>query len=356
MTKKALYALAAQGVDICGGMTIKGGHDMFIGDGSAITSMVKDAEFVGNLFVDAEGEPNFDAEGNNVDAGHGEKAFLRLTRNWGDVVYKAVKGVDDLLLPDDGDDKVESLPEVKAQLDKLSQAIDTVVNSMRIGREVEVTKLDNSFDNFLVTLQASLEELKTEILDYASAKDIILMAKAMEKINKTEECYELRVSRDRFCLSAQIAEAAQGLDAEVYSIPQENGSLDSMRGNVSLWDVRVHLHKTGEDEHIRSADIAHVLYTDGDKLKCNIDLETCPDHALAQDRIVITGVYAGPDSDLDDACEQARDQIAPDFSGVPFESAVFVPNYNSTDHPGTLATAESEANKISRASAINGNS
>ena len=365
MTKKALYALKAKGVDICGDLRIVGEKDLYIGDGSALTSMVKEAEFM-ELFVDASGEPNFEG-GVNVDAEltdeekealelvadkPAKRSFLKITRNWGDVVYKRVKGADDLVARDNLDDKVESLPEVKAQLDKLRDAISAVVVSMRIGRENEVRHLDNSFDAFLVELRLNLDQIKTEILRHMTARDVILATAADTKIQKAEECFEARVSRDRFCLSATvsdvIAASSDGnFEIDAYTIEQDSTGSYSTRGQVHLWDVRVLLHKTEEsDEHLRSAGIPHTMHANGDKLKIQVSLDQCSDHIIGQDRIVITGVYAGPADQLDAECDSAREAIAPDYSDESHTSKVFALQPNDGSGRGVLETAEGGDNKI----------
>ena len=274
-TLKALYAMKAKGVDICGDLTISGDNDLFIGEGSAISSMVLDAEFVQGQFDD---DDDFVAG-----TGAGDSHWLKITRNFGDVVYKQVKGVDDLLgLDNPADGKVESLPELKEQIERLQTAINAAKDSLRLAHQQEVSLMDAAFNQFLLTMKQQLIQTVTQIKAYADASDLAIAGwvggAGVGGILEEERMATITMfGDDRFCAERQVQEIVDagdsGLDIQI-PLPTVYGGVDSERARPELWDIRMK-RKLDGGAKVFAVEVPHTVHVAGDKLNINIKAINC---------------------------------------------------------------------------------
>lgn len=311
-TMTALHAMTAKGVDICGVLTVDGA-DLIMGDGTNIKSIVREAEIM-RLPVDESGDPITDG---SAAPGTPLQHFLKLTRGFGDVVYKPVQGVNDLLKQDDLDGKVESLPEVAAQLQKLTNAINAAKDSLRLTQETEVSQMELAFDNFLDELRLDLIASQNSIINYAKGKDLVLAEWSADVLATLEDHMVSVIQHNHFCESMPVASLSAAdspwvidvqvpmvslpdLDADGLPIYDEFGNPVMLapqpcpdRMDVSKWDIRAKVVEA--DGKVKNASVLHDVVSFAGPpggIRVTVDSDSCMEQ-MATAIIVITGVFCG---------------------------------------------------------------
>ena len=274
LTKKFLYALEAKGVDICDDMTIlangDGHFDMYLGDGTAATSLVKDVEFVEHDFDD----------------GAGAVHAMKISRAFGDVIYKPLKGINDLLSTDISGE-LSNLTEVANNIALIQTEVTAAIDAQEIARLQDVQNLESSFDNFIQAMAAQLVTLTEAMYSYADAADVAILTQAQTELTLFASDHEGLMGRDYATGTIDFNQLA---GSQTVSIVIASG--DSERINPDRWIIRAH-RKDG-DGKLYNDSIAHTITAGSDELVVVLDGASCGDNLYQSDVVCVTAVYCGP--------------------------------------------------------------
>ena len=283
ITKKFLYALEAKGAKVCDDITITadgdGNYDMYLQDGTAMTSMILDVEFVQGQ-VDGSGV--FTAG-----TGASDTHWLKITRPFGQFTYKPLKGVNDLLGADI-DSEISNFKELADNIDALETAVSDAMTAKQTARIADVQRLEDSFIAFLIALDANLQSVKTKIQSYIDAGDQAILNYADSSLSNFKTAVKATMDRDYHYGTAAFSTFATGADVE-FTL----SASDLQRLNPEKWIV--HVRRKDGDGKLHNDEISHRVSVDGDKLKVHVQAADCGG-AYASDLLCVTAIYCG---DLD---------------------------------------------------------
>jgi hypothetical protein len=292
ITKKFLYALEAKGAKVCDDITITanddGNFDMYLQDGTAMTSMILDVEFVQGQ-VDGSGV--FTAG-----TGASDTHWLKITRPFGQITYKPLKGVNDLLGADI-DSEISNFQELAENINALETAVSEAMAAQQTARVGDVQRLENSFIDFLTALQLNLTNIKTDIKSYIDAGDQGILTYADTSLGRFADAVEATMQRDYKYAASSFGNFATGEDVEFQFSLDDSG--EAVRLDPAKWIVNVRRKEVGTGDNpvhkLHNDEISHKVTCDGDKLKVHVQAAECG-QAYVSDLLCVTAIYCG---DLD---------------------------------------------------------
>ena len=364
--KKFLYAMQVKGAEVCDGIEITADHELYISDGTAVTSFVKDVEMVfGELDGDdftAKGhdEITFDADGDRSD---GFRHYLKLTRADGSKVYKLARGINDLIMDDDDASFVDNLRDLTQQATNLQTAIDSAIAANTVVTNDDVDRLETAFDNYIDQLDTDLDYVRDEFLRMANARDVQILADIKSDLSGMVDTINSTFDSD--VAHAEFSVGGLALIGEAVVLKQLDPN-DTERTKVSNWAISAKVHQDADaadaeegkilsDSLMYEAEIEQrypyapggnveshdsIPENEGDSkvpfLKITVEAAACS--ALGASDLVVINAYYGGDM-------TAQDQLpASDFDDL--LGASFLYNADPAGNPaestfGTIARAES---------------
>ena len=284
LTKKFLYALEAKGADICDDVTIlangDGNYDLYLGEGTAATSFVKEVEFVEHDFgVDEEGNPIH---------GTGPVHALKLTRGFGDIVYKPLKGINDLLSLDVAGE-ISNLSEVAANIALIQSEVTAAMQAQTTARLLDVQNLESSFDTFIADIHGTLMMLSDSLYQHVDAKDAWVLKQKEDLLDQIAVDAMGILGRDYKHATISFSQLTSTNTVEILL-----ASGDAERINPDRWIIRAHRKDTSDVLHNDS--VAHVITANPSESKLTVSLQAaaCGDGMFDGDEIHVTAVYCGP--------------------------------------------------------------
>lgn len=318
ITKKFLYALEAKGAKVCDDITITangdGNYDMYLQDGTAMTSMILDVEFVQGQ-VDGSGV--FTAG-----TGASDTHWLKITRPYGQFTYKPLKGVNDLLGADI-DSEISNFKELSDNIVALSTAVTDAMQAQETARIADVQRLEDSFIAFLTALDANLQSVKTKIQSYIDAGDQAILNYADTSLGNFAAAVKATMDRDYHYGTAAFSTFATGADVEF-----QLSSSDAQRLNPEKWIVHVRRKEVSTGK-LHNDEIAHTLSVDAasGKLVVHVQADECPDATL-QDLLCVTAIYCG-DLDYTPIYQDGNQTVEGNGIDAPTHTAGSSATYNS---------------------------
>lgn len=291
ITKKFLYALEAKGAKVCDDITITanedGNFDMYLQDGTAMTSMILDVEFVQGS-VDGSGA--FTAG-----TGASDTHWLKITRPFGQITYKPLKGVNDLLGADI-DSEISNFQELADNISALTQAVSEAMQAQETARLADVLRLENSFIDFLVALETNLDNVKAKIKAYIDAGDQVILDYSNGSLTSFKTAVKATMDRDYHygCVSFATLLANENNSEDLLFQFSLDDDGEAVRLDPAKWIVHVR-RKEASTGKLHNDEISHYVTVEDDKLKVHVNAAECGE-AFAGDSLCVTAVYCG---DLD---------------------------------------------------------
>lgn len=371
--KKFLGDVKAKGLEVCEGITVGPNADVFIaetGGATAMTSFVKETTMVFGT-LDA---GTFTASADPASPAATDKYYLKLVRGRGDVEYKAVRGLNDLISKDGESisasvDSIQDLLDILAQLDtEVSQAIEDA----HLASWLDGERLETVFDMYIVQLKADLNDMRDDLIAHANDRDAEILAALGVSLESRRVATQRVLNLDGGAILMSYGTLST-FSGQVCFRPID--SADAERKLIENWMVKVHTHEAGSgspdkvinDSVLFSAqildnsdpDVANALGQQGKfwqeeekktigmtdqgygeashMIKVSIDADSC-DAFSAAESAHIAAYYVGDLSSTD-----APIDGTPDFSGI-YNGGVLAdigkPRTGSNDHGGTLIDSD----------------
>ncbi len=323
--KKFLYGMQVKGAQVCDGIEVSAEGDIFTSDGTAFTSFVKDAEMV---FGELDGS-TFTPCADVANPGANDKHYMKLTRGRGDVQYKLVRGLNDLIGKDnDAADVIDQLSDLSAEIALVRSEVESAIAANEIITNNDVDRLELAFDNYITQLDSDLDYAIAEFLRMANLRDARILADFKADIEDRRELAQSIFDRDvghavflySDLVSNQHVEFLRPID-----------STDVGRSVLSNWAVQVRLKdengKVQGDSIMYSAIITNAFWQDEpktslgtddqgfgqtDALKVTVSADACG-AMHASTRLVINCIYGGDMTNKDQPVSYTYDSLTDDL-------------------------------------------
>ncbi len=334
--EKFLYAMQVKGARVCEDLQITNGGDIFLYEGTALSSIIKETELVfgsltvvGGQVVFVAGNPAYkyinglgsdsaplDSESDSVYGGEtltsgnsdftadgsssNDKWYLRLTRPNGSVVYKEMKGINEILDPANIDGEISSIPEVLKQLHDLGVAVKAVMDQNQLSRMDDVDRLESAWDKYIEDFKAELQAVEDQMILTANARDLALYNGMIGRLEDRMEVIQGTMENDY--AHASIGFDAVGLGTSSGVIATFNlsgggqdlrsGVLDAERHDVKNWIIKAVVRDVASSM-LYNDSVWNKAYIEDSQLKVHV--RAVDSEALTASRYIeVTASYAGP--------------------------------------------------------------
>jgi len=330
--KKFLYAMEAKGVKICGDLQLAPGGEIFLQDGTAGKSLVKDLDLEyrfqepSGAFIDASlvsqgGDDYIDGDGNSVPgayhAGNGvvleRKAWLKISRPDGSLTYKEADGINRLESHIDNDGIIESLAEVVQQINQLSDMIDVALAAEEAARQQDVDELEGALGEWIIDLRVTLDRMELAVRLHADMLDDDI-ATTMET-NIAAEAFNVQAESvlDNFhhvlnysTVANAVMNQLDGFELahdlnqlSAYGVSGDLSGNTASRGDISNWIIRTVIKRTGSqgveirgEEVWNNAKIVNDEPNGVSQLQVHIQVADCG-AMTSSDEIIVSGTFVG---------------------------------------------------------------
>lgn len=343
--RKFLYAMQVKGAKICDDLQITNSGEIYLKDGTGMSSLVKDVEFlteeepiavqqtIDGVVTLLEGEISDDASeaSRTIDLGEGEGPervsdltarfggshvwvyqtihFMKITRPNGAVEKKPVVGMDQMLNGMDSDDLVESLPELVAKVQELKEATLGIIDENEenpTAREHDVDHLESAFDKFVVDFRDSLVDMEKALRDQANIRDKQIIDDSTDRLDQIVIAMNGTMDRDYGIASIGFDQFVglnnQGV-VEVVKTLSGSAVSDPGRYDISNWIVETTVLDTSlAVDQIHNSSVWHTAKIEDDKIKVEVRLVDCAD-LTAQRKVQVAVAYCGSLGSVDVAID-----------------------------------------------------
>jgi len=331
-----LYAMQVKGARICDDLQVVADGKVFLSDGTSLASISKEIEVVFGVLSEVDGEYSFsvrnpankfvsnlgtDTEPLNSDSdsvyggldlsdlnsdftvqGEG-KWYLRLTRPNGSVIYKEMKGINDVLDSSTLDEQVSSLPEVMKQLHDLGVAVKQALSQNQLSRMQDVDALESNWDLYIQSVKEDLDTLETDLVNTADAADLAIYNQIMGNVENAQLSIQGTFNYDHGSVSISF-ESLSSNDTVTAIFELGNGEntlrpsiIDPDRHDIKNWLVKAVVHDP-DDVMIINDSIWHKAYIENGQIKVDVRAVDCQE-LVAGRTVEVTVSYAGPMAVID---------------------------------------------------------
>jgi len=331
-----LYAMQTKGARICDNIEITSEGEVYLNDGSAMSSIIKETELVFGKFVDGVFQPLNPADKfvNSLNSGTQDlvlnpvsdsmyggdtltlsegiqvtgtasdgKWYLRLTRPNGSILYKEMKGINDMF-DSTMDDRINSIPEVLKQLHDLGVAVKTVMEQNQFSRMQDVDNLENNiFDAFIISYKASIEAIQHNLSNQASAADLALYSEMIGNVENAKLSIQGTFDYNHGAASVTFASLLNNNTVTtIFELGNGENTLrpsiiDPNRHDIKNWLVKAVVHDP-DDGMIINDSIWHKAYIENGQIKVDVRAVDCQE-LVAGRTVEVTVSYAGPMAAID---------------------------------------------------------
>jgi hypothetical protein len=353
--QKFLYAMQVKGARVCEDIQVTNNGDVFLNDGTSLSSIVKELEIVfgtlvgdvftsldpANKFVNSLNsgtqdlvlDPVSDSMygGDTVTLSEGVqvtgtaaagKWYLKMMRPNGMIVYKELKGINDMF-GSTMDDKINSIPEVLKQLHDLGVAVKTVMDQNQLSRMQDVDKLEWAWDRYIQDLKAELDDLQTEFKETVSVRDLAIYNHMIGRLNSAKQVIQGTMDNDYGHASISFAvstlqtpsgyEATFALSNATGDSELRSSTEDAARHDIKNWIVKAVVRNVGSSTLVNDS-IWHRAYISGEELKVLVRAVDASGVLMDGSRYVeVTAAYCGPRTNAD-AFSTPGDLILADYT------------------------------------------
>jgi uncharacterized repeat protein (TIGR02543 family) len=331
-----LYAMQTKGARICDNVEITSGGEVYLNDGSAMSSIIKETELVFGKFVDGVFQPlnPTDKFVNSLNSGTQDlvlnpvsdsmyggdtltlsegiqvtgtasdgKWYLRLTRPNGSILYKEMKGINDMF-DSTMDDRINSIPEVLKQLHDLGVAVKTVMDQNQFSRMQDVDNLENNtFDTFISTYKQELNDKQGALSGAASAADLALYSEMIGNVENAKLSIQGTFDYNHGAASVTFASLLNNNTVTaIFELGNGENTLrpsiiDPDRHDIKNWLVKAVVHDP-DDGMIINDSIWHKAYIENGQIKVDVRAVDCQE-LVAGRTVEVTVTYAGSMAAID---------------------------------------------------------
>ena len=335
--KKLLYAMQVKGAKVCEDLQIMNNGEIYLKDGTGMSSLVKDVEFLtrevslGQFEArDADGEllegtltgnetDGYQLDGEDLPEGAvveelmETKHFMKIYRPDGQVEEKPVAGMDEMLNGMDADGLVESLPElVKAVNDLKAATLDVIGadGTNPVAREHDVDHLEDAFDKFVVDFRSALIDMEQALRDQATLRDEQIMNDSKDRLNEIVLAMNNTMDRDYGVQSIGFDTFAAlngaGQVSVVKALSGNASNSDAGRYDIGNWIIETSVRDESNSaaHKVRNSSVWHTAKIEDDKIKVTVRLVDCAD-LTAERKVQVAVAYCGPLGDIDAASDPA---------------------------------------------------
>ncbi len=337
--QKFLYAMQVKGARVCEDIQVTNNGDVFLNDGTSLSSIVKELEIVfgtlvGDVFTPLDPAEKF-VSSLNINTGNlssvedsvydgdtltlsegvqvaGDAAagkwYLKMMRPNGMIVFKELKGINDMF-GSTMDDKINSIPEVLKQLHDLGVAVKTVMEQNQLSRMQDVDKLEWAWDRYIQDLKAELDDVQAEFEETISVRDNAIYLHMIGRLNSAKQVIQGTMDNDyghasiSFAVSAlqQPAgyEATFALSNTTGDSELRSSTEDAARHDIKNWIVKAVVRNVDSSTLVNDS-IWHRAYIFGGELKVLVRAVDASGVPMNGSRYVeVTAAYCGPRTNAD---------------------------------------------------------
>jgi hypothetical protein len=280
---------------------------------------------------------------------------MKLTRGRGDVQYKLVRGLNDLIGKDnDAADVIDQLSDLSAEIALVQQEVEQAIAANEIITANDVDRLELAFDNYITRLDSDLDYAIAEFLRMANLRDARILADFKADIEDRRQLAQAIFDRDVGHAVFLFSDLATNQHVEFL---RPIDASDSGRMDLSNWAVQVRfqdattdantgtvtLGKVQSDSIMYSAIITDAFWQEAEQtslgvndathgstkaLKVTVSADAC-DAMDPGARLIINCMYGGDMTNLDTPASYVYD----DLTGA-------IELYNAIGDPAVEAVGE----------------
>lgn len=353
--KKFLFDMQVKGAHVCDGVEIGPDGDLFTSDGTAVTSFVRDFDVVFGQYDEA--TDTFTSGGDpasSVDAS--DKYYMRLVRGRGDVTYKEMRGLNDLIQKDvDGTALVDSIQDFDAQIQLLDSAAQSVITNNQAVTEQDADRLESAFDNYISGLKYDLDKMIEEMIRFSNVRDAQILADIKQQLANNRTAINETFASDAGVFTASWG-AIMGSSHIEFFRPID--AADSDRKMIQNWAIKASTLDTNSpfnvligDSIMFTAETSTAFWQDAgqtqlgsvdagfgtsDCLKVTVSSEQCGTLTSGQS-LVVSCHYAGDLSAQDQPTQHTFDDLTDDLENYNMSGGVSTMGQVGKENPADAA-------------------
>ena len=334
-TKKFLSVLEAKGLKLCGDLVMGPGAQVYLQDGTAADSLVKDISFAygqfnnsgdfvfadpatdtaGSATVMAEpivegdaatitnemGIPQVVLDDTGATAGalaptgaiHGNKWFMMVTRPDGSKEFKSMPMVDDLFDAVGTNGKIVSILGAIQEVENLQEVVKAALDAERLATRDQLEALEESTQASLTALVQFMEQLENALVGHMNDGDAEVMAHVDARFNLLAASLVSFENDTRFHGSANLESIEGDADCETGGTFTLAG-LPSKATDIKHWMIEVAIQDSLGATAKRRGDIEleYELQFDGGDMKVTTHIAGCGEEAVSG-FLVCNAIYCG---------------------------------------------------------------
>ncbi len=377
--KKFLHAVQVKGMRVGGDIEITDGGELFLSDGTAASSLIKEVDLVfgkivagefvfldpSKKFIDDLNAPESDAglteslnSGSDSDYGalnleEGDAAlgvqgddvlgkwYLRLVRPNAEVEYKEFKAINDLMEGLGGSGEVFSILGAMKEVRDLQDAIRTVIDAAQLASQADVDALETKVDADISSLATFLGNLETQLVNHMAAGDGAVVDFLDARIAELETSFNDIHNAVRLHGEATIDIDSENPAGTDVTFETEATALLDLLGeeahDIKKWMIDVGVVEIDVDGDVRRNDIDTswtAVFTVENKLEITGSLETIGADIAGTYKMVVNAIWCGAQPVLSANAEAATISL-PVYDSLVEDLTLNTGSAADSDTPGT---------------------